>query len=97
LDGKVPKNNAYSIDGSITAVAGREYYVEGVAGTTVTLPAAPSNGDFVVVGANANSVTVARNGKTIKGATSDITVDPWLVRKFVYSVGGATETWYVWA
>lgn len=61
---------------SFTAVSGGQYFVTGN-GVVVTLPAAPSDGDAVVVanGATVTTCSVARNGKTIMASSTNMTVD----------------------
>lgn len=60
-----------------TAVAGSHYVLTNVAATTVTLPASPASGDTVwVTVANALYTNViARNGQTIMGSATDMTID----------------------
>ena len=62
---------------SVTAVAGNHYVLSNVAATTVTLPAAPAEGDAVwVTAVNGLGTNVAaRNGKTIMGLAEDLTID----------------------
>lgn len=62
---------------SVTAVAGSHYILSNVAATTVTLPAAPAEGDAVwVTAVNGLGTNVAaRNGKTIMGLAEDLTID----------------------
>lgn len=60
-----------------TAVAGNHYVLTNVAASTVTLPASPASGDTVWV-TWANTLTtniIARNGNTIMGSASDMTLD----------------------
>ncbi len=42
---------------------------------TVTLPAAPTSGQFVVIGKDGGVITLGRNGSTINGAASDYTLN----------------------
>lgn len=60
-----------------TAVAGNHYVLTNVAATTVTLPASPSSGDTVWVTWSNTLITnvIARNGNTIMGSASDMTLD----------------------
>ena len=63
-----------------TAVAGEGYFCNTTsAAFTATLPASPSLGDFITfidyAGTfDTNNLTIARNGKPIQGAASDLTV-----------------------
>lgn len=60
-----------------TAVVNTHYVLTNVAATTVTLPATPTAGDMVFI-TWTNSLTtnvVARNGQTIMGDASDLTLD----------------------
>lgn len=59
------------------ATAGNEYVLNNVATTTVTLPAAPATGDIVWVTVNNGLFTnvIARNGLTIMGSATDMTVN----------------------
>lgn len=63
------------------------YLLTNVAATTVTLPAAPANGDTVWVTV-ANSLfanVIARNGKTIMGLSEDMTIDkPYATARLRY-------------
>lgn len=62
---------------SQTAVAGSHYILTNVAATTVTLPASPASGDTVWVTWTNTLATnvIARNGQTIMGDASDMTLD----------------------
>lgn len=62
---------------SQTAVAGTHYILTNVAATTVTLPAYPSSGDTVWVTWTNTLATnvIARNGETIMGSATDMTLD----------------------
>jgi hypothetical protein len=42
---------------------------------TVTLPAAPTTGQFVVIGKDGGVITLGRNGSTINGAAADYTLN----------------------
>lgn len=63
---------------------------------TVHLPPTPADGDhyeFVKVDASGNALTVGRNGKTINGAASDVTVTtPWAGLALTWSA--AANTWW---
>lgn len=62
---------------SATATSNQFYLITGDS-VTLTLPAAPSDLDFVEVAQGAADITglvVARNGKTIMGESADLTVD----------------------
>lgn len=63
---------------------------------TVTLPATPTpaNGDFFIVknvGASANNATVDRNGNTINGAASNLTIKDGSATTLVWN---STEGWH---
>lgn len=63
---------------------------------TVTLPATPSaaNGDFFIiknVGASANNATVDRNGNTINGSASNLTIKDGSATTLVWN---STEGWH---
>ena len=65
-----------TFDGSgSTMVSGGTYIA--TSNVTMTLPASPSSGQWVVVGRDttAGNVTVARNSQTIEGAAEDLTMD----------------------
>lgn len=62
---------------SQTTTSGTHCIITNVAATTITLPASPTSGDFVFV-TWTNSLTtnvIARNGNTIMGDASDLTLD----------------------
>jgi hypothetical protein len=72
--------------GSFTAAAAGRYRITGN-NVTVTLPAAPADGAFVVLtGWGISGCVVARNGKQIGGFSEDMTVDryPFTVQ-LIYS------------
>lgn len=64
-----------------TANASEIVMVDSSLGTyTITLPATPSDGDYVVIAdcgnnASTNNITIARNGSTIRGAATNIALD----------------------
>jgi hypothetical protein len=60
-----------------TAVKDAHYILTNVAATTVTLPAAPAAGDTVrvTVANGLRTNVIARNGKTIMGSATDMTLD----------------------
>ncbi len=66
---------------NFNASAGGKFFVDTSGGAiTATLPASPSLGDeirFIDVGAtfDSNALTIARNGKPIAGASSDLVVN----------------------
>lgn len=76
-----------------TAVAGQHYYINGSA-ITLTLPASPSTGDYVVisdVSGNTNNI-VARNSSNIMSLAEDLNLDKaYFNEKMVYT--GATVGW----
>lgn len=63
---------------------------------TITLPASPSNGDFVIIADaanwNANNLTVGRNGKTIENVALDLILD---VRAVSVELVYDNTTWQV--
>ena len=68
------------ITSTTTAVGNTQYIADTTGGTfTLTLPASPNLGNQVVVtdGGNwgASNLTIARNGSTIEGSATDLTVD----------------------
>lgn len=60
-----------------TAVKNNHYILTNVAATTVTLPAGPTAGDRVriTVGNAIETNIIARNGQTIMGSATDLTLD----------------------
>lgn len=68
--------NTAVLTGSVTAVSGRFYALNGSA-ITLTLPASPSAGDWVSfseVAGNTDNV-IARNSANIMGSATDLTLD----------------------
>lgn len=84
---------------NVTAAPGDGIVADTSGGSfTLTLPATPSAGDALIIadGANweTNNLTVARNGSTIEGDASDLTVDIGTIQvQFVYT----GSTWQVYA
>lgn len=78
VDGKKVTVGSLSAQVIRRLTVGRRFYYNTAGGPlTHTLPAAPSDGDTVQIydkGGNfkANNLTVARNGKTIKGSATDL-------------------------
>lgn len=72
---------SYSVvTSNTTAVAGQGYLANTTGGTfTITLPASPSTGAYVVIADAGNFTTnnlyIARNGSTIEGVAQDLTAD----------------------
>lgn len=63
-----------TISAPTTMSAGRFYIA--TSATVVTLPASPSNGDWVVViNQSSGNITVARNGSTIMSLAENLTID----------------------
>ena len=86
--------------GDFTAANGEGYFVNTTSGAiTVTLPASPSAGNIVSIKdylntADTNSITIARNGSNIDGATSDVEMTTeGIAVTLVYA--DATQGWVV--
>ena len=65
---------------SFTAASGSAYLVDTSSAVTVTLPASPSAGDFLMIidgtgTADSNNITVARNGSVIHRKDDDMEID----------------------
>ena len=60
---------------SFTASPFQHYYLK-ANNIVVTLPAAPSNGDWVAVVGSTTGCSIARNGKSIMGLAEDMQLDP---------------------
>lgn len=78
--GSIPVTNYSRKTANYTAVNGDLLIADTTAGTfTITLPATPSTGNYVRIADGNNwettNLTVARNGSTIEGNTSDLTLD----------------------
>lgn len=86
-----------NVDSDFTATAGIFYLADTTNGTfTATLPASPSQGDFVVISDGAdfstNNITVARNGSTIEDSAGDVILDVQQTEnRFVYN----GSTWHI--
>ena len=87
---------------AFTAVSGEGYLVDITsAAITVTLPAAPSAGDEIIIvdyasNAGTNNITLGRNSLNIRGATDDLVLDNNnQTARLLYS--GATKGWLVTA
>lgn len=81
------RGGAYQAQAGNYTVTTADFYVlqTGGAGDTTTLPASPAAGQILIIKRNgAGSHTVARNGKTINGAASDLSL----------GAGGATILFY---
>ena len=77
LPGGFPEPTVISTN---TAATSGQFLVVDTAGITITLPASPSAGDYVVVkdgtgAAATSSFTVARNGSNIAASATDLTFD----------------------
>lgn len=73
-----PYPQAVAVTGtSQLAVAGNLYCLQNAAATTLTLPAAPSDGDIVAVKAENLRLdnVIARNGNLLMGVAQDMTID----------------------
>jgi len=79
-----------------TAVKDAHYILTNVAATTVTLPASPAAGDTVrITVANAlETNVVARNGQTIMGSATDLTIDD---RYATFNLQFSNSTWRIMA
>ena len=76
---------------SLNPVVAQTTYIVTATGITLTLPAAPTAGDrigFRPASSSINSYTVARNGNTIMGLSSDLTVDSAAPFDLVYTGSG---------
>lgn len=68
------------VTANVTAAPGDKYLADTSGGTfTITLPTNPSDGDIVQIGdpkgtwaTSGKNLTIARNGKTIKGQAKDL-------------------------
>lgn len=70
----------------------------GTAAVTITLPAAPADGDLVQItdadgNVATNNITLARNGRTIGGAAADFTINAALVGAFSLVYDAASTNW----
>jgi hypothetical protein len=79
IKGQLAVTGPQVITANTTAVSGSFLTVK-TAGITITLPASPSVGDFVLVkdgtgAASTSSFTVARNGQNIASSATDLTFD----------------------
>lgn len=78
-----------TVTGSATLEAGRRYAVNFTAGTVLTLPASPpTNGtiDIYVRSGNPRGAVINRNGKTLMGASENMTIDtPFTGLSFIYT------------
>ena len=79
-----------------TAVKDAHYILTNVAATTVTLPASPAAGDTVrITVANAlETNVVARNGQTIMGSATNLTIDD---RYATFNLQFINSTWRIMA
>ena len=68
---------------------------------TLTLPASPSNGDWVRVGSSSswasNNLTIGRNSQSIRGAGSDLTLSDAGNVSYLFVFDGTTWQYYVTA
>jgi len=80
------------VTGPVTGEAGKTYVI--TSGTTLTLPASPTTGNFlsIINRSNTVTVTIARNGESIMGSATDLTIDNVNFRAdFIYY--GGSEGW----
>lgn len=77
-----------------TTLASNSKYSYSAGALTLTLPAAPANGDEVVIYNTGSLLTtvVGRNGKTIVGLAQDMTLD-MANKKFVFEYLSASGDW----
>lgn len=90
VDGVRELNEAINVASTPTTMTAGGFYIL-TSATTVTLPASPLDGDWVVViNRSSGNLTVARNGKNIMGLTENLTIDkPNVSVKLLYtSTGG---------
>ena len=76
---------------SLNPVVAQTTYIVTATGITLTLPASPTAGDrigFQPASSSINSYTIARNGNTIMGLSSDLTVDSAAPFDLVYTGSG---------
>ena len=76
---------------SLNPVVAQTTYIVTATGITLTLPASPTTGDMIgfrPASSSINSYTVARNGNTIMGLSSDLTVDSAAPFDLVYTGSG---------
>ena len=76
---------------SLNPVVAQTTYIVTATGITLTLPASPTTGDsigFRPASSSINSYTVARNGNTIMGLSSDLTVDSAAPFDLLYTGSG---------
>ena len=79
IGGQLAVTGPQVVTANTTAVSG-DFLTVKTAGITITLPASPSAGDFVIVkdgtgAAASSSFTVARNGSNIASSATDLTFD----------------------
>jgi hypothetical protein len=79
IGGQLAVTGPQVVTANTTAVSG-DFLTVKTAGITITLPASPSVGDFVIVkdgtgAAATSSFTVARNGSNIAASATDLTFD----------------------
>lgn len=85
------------ISGSGTTLSGNcdEVWANMITAYSVLLPAAPVDGDhyeFTKTDASGNALTIDRNGKTINGAASNVTVGTqWATKRLTWSTD--ENTW----
>ena len=76
---------------SLNPLVAQTTYIVTATGITLTLPASPTAGDMIgfrPASSSINSYTVARNGNTIMGLSSDLTVDSAAPFDLVYTGSG---------
>lgn len=74
--------------------AGARYIVDNTAAITLTLPPTPAGGDEIWIKGNfiTNNIVLSRNGKTIEGSATDLTLnDSYMTVHLVYD--GNLNTW----
>ena len=76
---------------SLNPVVAQTTYIVTATGITLTLPASPTTGDrigFQPASSSINSYTIARNGNTIMGLSSDFTVNSSAPFDLIYTGSG---------
>lgn len=80
LSSVVPMWEAVSVSSNITLSKSTNYFVDTTSARTLTLPAAPSQGDEIHVfdqtgSASTNKITISSNSNKINGSVQDLLID----------------------